>query len=91
MAVVPQRQREGIGSLLLEDGLRRASETAFPLIVVVGHATYYPRFGFTRADACGIRAPWDLPAEAWMALRLPAYRPTARGLVRHPQAFDAVI
>jgi putative acetyltransferase len=90
MAVVPERQGEGIGSHLLEDGLRRAMETAFPLIVVVGHATYYPRFGFVPADAYGIRAPWDVPAEAWMALRLPAYRPTVRGLVTYPQAFDAV-
>jgi putative acetyltransferase len=90
MAVVPGRQREGIGSLLLKDGLRRATETAFPLIVVVGHATYYPRFGFVPADAHGIRAPWDVPAEAWMVLRLPAYRPTVRGLVTYPQAFDAV-
>ena len=41
MAVLPERQGEGIGSRLLKDGLRRATETAFPLIVVVGHATYY--------------------------------------------------
>ena len=87
MAVVPERQREGIGSRLLRDGLRRAAETAFPLVLVVGHAGYYPRFGFEPAGALGLRAPWDVPVEAWMALRLPAYRAEARGLVSYPRAF----
>jgi putative acetyltransferase len=89
MAVLPERQREGIGSRLLEDGLRRARQSAFPLVVVVGHPEYYPRFGFEPAGAYGVRAPWNLPAEAWMALRLPAYRPEARGLVSYPRPFDA--
>jgi predicted N-acetyltransferase YhbS len=40
MGVVPERQREGIGSRLLEDGLARAGRTAFGLVVVVGHADY---------------------------------------------------
>jgi putative acetyltransferase len=86
MAVVPERQREGIGCRLLEDGLRRATETAFPLIIVVGHATYYPRFGFVEADPYDLRTRWDLPAEAWMVLRLPAYRPTA---LTYPEAFTS--
>ena len=90
MAVTPERQREGVGSRLLGDGLRRAGQTAFPLVVVVGHADYYPRFGFEPAKAHGIRAPWDVPVESWMVLRLPTYRAEARGLVSYPQAFDAV-
>jgi putative acetyltransferase len=90
MAVAPERQRRGIGSRLIEDGLRRAADTAFPLVVVLGHADYYPRFGFEPADAYGVRAPWDVPADAWMALPLPAYRPEARGLVSYAAAFDAV-
>jgi putative acetyltransferase len=59
-------------------------------VVVVGHADYYPRFGFEPANAYAVRAPWDLPAAAWMALRLPTYRAEARGLVSYPQAFDAM-
>ena len=90
MAVAPERQRDGIGSRLVEDGLGRAAATAFPLVVVLGHPGYYPRFGFEPADAFGVRAPWDVPADAWMALRLPAYRPEARGLVSYAAAFDAV-
>jgi putative acetyltransferase len=89
MAVAPARQRDGIGSRLAEDGLARAADTAFPLVVVLGHPAYYPRFGFEPAAAYGVRAPWDVPPEAWMVLRLPAYRPEARGLVSYAAAFGA--
>ena len=91
MAVVADRQRDGIGSRLVEDGLRRAAATPFALVVVLGHPGYYPRFGFEPAAGYGVRAPWDVPAEAWMALPLPAYRPEARGLVSYAAAFDDVV
>ena len=87
MAVLPERQRQGAGSALISEALRRAAETSFPLIVVVGHADYYPRFGFESADALGITAPFEVPPEAWMAFRLPAYTPEAQGTVMYPDAF----
>jgi putative acetyltransferase len=90
MAVVPERQRQGVGAQLVEDGLERAARTAFPLVVVLGHPEYYPRFGFEPAAAFGVTAPWEVPPEAWMAKPLPAYRPQARGLVAYPPAFGAV-
>jgi putative acetyltransferase len=90
MAVLPEFQRSGVGSRLVEESLRRAAETDFPLVVVVGHPEYYPRFGFEPAQAYGVTAPWDVPPEAWMVFRLPAYRPDARGLVTYAPAFDVV-
>jgi putative acetyltransferase len=90
MAVRPEWQRRGVGSLLLREALERAAGTDFPLVVVVGHPTYYPRFGFEPAADYQVRAPFDVPPEAWMLYRLPAYRPEARGLVRYPAAFDAL-
>jgi putative acetyltransferase len=89
MAVVPARQREGVGSRLVEESLGLAAQTDFPLVVVLGHPGYYPRFGFERADTYGVEAPWEVPAEAWMVHRLPAYRPDARGLVAYSAPFDA--
>lgn len=90
MAVMPERQNAGIGSALVEEALRRARATEHGLVVVLGHAAYYPRFGFEPAGALGIEAPFDVPAEAWMALRLPAYRPDMCGLVTYADAFAAV-
>ena len=88
MGVRPALQRRGAGSALVAAALRRAADTDHPLVVVVGHAEYYPRFGFEPAGDRGVRAPWEVPPEAWMVHVLPAYRPTARGTVRYAEAFD---
>ena len=90
VGVLPERQGEGAGSALNRAGLERAAATAFPLVVVLGHAGYYPRFGFEPAERLGIRAPFEVPAENWMALRLPAYAPGATGTLRYASAFGAV-
>jgi putative acetyltransferase len=72
---------------LVREGLRRAAQTQLGLVVVLGHAAYYPRFGFEPAGDLGIEAPFPVPAEAWMAHRLPAYRAEMRGTVMYPPAF----
>ena len=90
MAVLPEHQRKGAGGALLAEALNRAEETEFPLVVVVGHADYYPGFGFEPADSLGITAPFDVPPEAWMAYRLPAYTEQARGTLIYPEAFASV-
>jgi putative acetyltransferase len=90
MAVDPDRQRAGIGSSLIGHGLGRAQQTGYPLVVVLGHPGYYPRFGFESARGLGIETPYDAPDEAWLALRLPAYDEGLRGTVRYPAAFAAV-
>ena len=90
MAVLPEHQRQGVGSALMEDALRRAAETPFPLVIVVGHADYYPRFGFEPAAPLGIEAPFEVPPESWMAFRLPHYAPSARGALIYAEAFADV-
>ena len=87
IAVLPERQRQGIGSALVSAALEGAAQSAFPLVIVVGHPAYYPRFGFEPASPLGIDAPFEIPAEAWMAYRLPAYSPDVQGKVRYAPAF----
>jgi putative acetyltransferase len=88
MAVRPDSQNRGIGSELVAEALQRAEGTPYPLVVVLGHPDYYPRFGFDPASAYGIACPYDgIPPEAWMALTLPAYEPGTSGTVRYAPAF----
>ncbi|MCJ7711259.1 MAG: GNAT family N-acetyltransferase, partial [Chloroflexi bacterium] len=58
-------------------------------IVLLGHASYYPRFGFGSARDVGLEPPaaaW--PDAAWMARLLPAWTDAMRGTVRYPEAFE---
>ncbi|MFC1502617.1 GNAT family N-acetyltransferase [bacterium] len=71
MAVLPEFQNQGIGSLLVKEGLRRIKETECPFIIVLGHINYYPRFGFERASKFGLKCQWDdVPDEAFMGMVL---------------------
>ncbi|MCT1908210.1 hypothetical protein [Brachybacterium paraconglomeratum] len=67
--------------------LEAAREQGENLVVVLGHAEYYPRFGCTPASGVGVTAPFDVPDEAFLALALAAERPTPRGQIAYPPAF----
>src|SRR5438094_5371041 len=43
MAVLPECQRQGIGSSLVTTGNQRLKDRRYPAVVVLGHAEYYPR------------------------------------------------
>jgi putative acetyltransferase len=90
MAVTPERQRGAVGSALVRRGLELAQDTAYPLVVVLGHPAYYPRFGFEPARSYGIDTPYEAPDEAWMALPLPRYDERIRGTVAYPPAWSGV-
>ena len=87
IAVAPDRQREGIGGDLMRATIAEASASGWPVITLLGHPTYYPRFGFVPARGIGIIPPQDWPDDAWMALRLPGWTPDLAGHIRFPPAF----
>jgi len=69
MAVLPEFQRQGIGSSLARTGLEMLRAGGCPFVIVLGHPDYYPRFGFEPASRYGICSPWpDIPAEAFLVL-----------------------
>jgi putative acetyltransferase len=86
LSVAPAHQNRGIGAALTREALRLADEAGEPLVLVLGHPTYYPRFGFEPAAPLGLESPGDYGA-AWMVARLRAYDPAMRGNVTFPPAF----
>jgi putative acetyltransferase len=90
LAVVRERQRQGIGTRLVEEGLARLRADGHAAVIVIGHAAYYPRFGFRRASGWGLRFEIDGPDEAFMALELVPGSLAGGGLVRYrPEFADA--
>jgi putative acetyltransferase len=86
-AVLPRLQGSGAGSAAIRAGLDAARAKGENLVLVVGHAEYYPRFGFTPASELGIRARFDVPDEAMMALALEPDAEVARGTIAYPAPF----
>lgn len=91
MAVVPQQQRRGIGSALVRAGLARCKEQGIDAVVVLGHPSYYPRFGFSPVSRLGIGCEYDVPDEAFMVVELqPDYLHGASGVIKYHPAFAEV-
>ncbi|MCA1023753.1 GNAT family N-acetyltransferase [Halobacillus litoralis] len=87
-AVHPERQKEGIGTMLITKALAAARSLGFSSAIVLGHPDYYPRFGFQPASQWGIEAPFDVPEEAFMAVELhPGALKNVNGIVRYSQPF----
>lgn len=87
LAVRPDRQRAGIGDALTRAALELADERGEPLVLVLGHSDYYPRFGFESARARGIESDIDgLPDEPWMVKILTNYDPSITGTASFPAA-----
>ncbi|MGW7594774.1 GNAT family N-acetyltransferase, partial [Streptomyces rubiginosohelvolus] len=82
-AVLPSAQRTGAGSAAIRAALDAARARGENLVLVLGHAGYYPRFGFTPASGFGIRAPFDVPDEAKMAMVLDDTRPVPTGTIQY--------
>ena len=90
MAVLPGRQRQGVGSALARAGLDECRRAGRSAVVVVGHPEYYPRFGFRPAAGFGLRCEYPVPDEAFMAVELePGALANSHGLVKYRPEFGA--
>lgn len=86
IAVLPERQRQGIGGQLIRHGLELLRGQGEKIVIVLGHPGYYPKFGFSVEKARLLESPF--PAEAYMAIELsPGALDGVRGAVVYPAAF----
>lgn len=71
LAVLPDLQRQGIGTQLGTAAIAALRAAGCPFVIVVGHAKYYPRFGFRPGSQLGLRCQWEkVPDANFMALIL---------------------
>lgn len=70
LSILPSYQGQGIGSKLITEGLNIAKNLGYKSVVVLGSEKYYPRFGFEEAAKFGIKAPFEVPSENFMAIEL---------------------
>ena len=88
IGVRPDRQRQGVGGALMRAAIDLAISRGQPVICLVGHDTYYPRFGFESGRSIGILPPNPAWSDVhWMALRLPAWTPDIQGTARYAPEF----
>jgi len=91
VAVLPELQKQGIGSRLIRQGLDECRRLGHKIVVLVGHPDYYPRFGFLPARAKGLEIPFPVPDEAFMSFELvPGALDQVSGMVIHPPEFSDV-
>jgi len=71
LAVAPAYQNQGIGGQLSRTGIQELRKRGCPFIIVIGHATYYPRFGFEMGNTHEVACQWEgVPDETFMILFL---------------------
>ena len=74
--------------MLIKYGLERAKPLHYKSVVVLGHAHYYPKFGFEPAAKWDIRSPFPVVSSHFMAMELvDGGLKNVRGMVRYPDEF----
>jgi putative acetyltransferase len=94
LAVSPERQRQGIGSALVQAALAGAEEAGESLVMLEGSPTYYGALGFVPARKHGLEldhpVPDWAPPDAVQVYLLPAYDPadqSLRGVIDYPPVY----
>ncbi len=89
IAVIPEYQQQGIGGQLIEAGHQAALELNYTSVVLLGHPSYYPRFGYQPAKYWKLTNPWDYTDDPWMAIELiEGALDNKAGLAVYPEAFN---
>ena len=87
LGVLPEYQKKGIGSVLIQEGHKKARELGYHYSVVLGSDKYYTKFGYIPAKEYGIVAPFDVPDENFMAIKLNDAEIEIKGIVQYAKEF----
>lgn len=89
IAVKPYHQKQGIGSKLIEEGIRRCRNLGYSIILLIGHPSYYPRFGFQPARKYGLELKqFEVPDEVFMVYELEDGKlQELKGELKYPKSF----
>ena len=89
VAVLPEFQSRGIGGKLILSGHETATKFGYKSVVLLGHPSYYPRFGYKIAAFWNLTNPWGIHNEAFMAIELnEGYLDDKPGLCVYPEVFN---
>lgn len=93
MAVLPEYQRKGIGKALITKGIQELGKAWCTVVVVLGHAEYYPKFGFAPASRYGLKSQWEeIPDDVFMVIILNIEKiGMIGGIVRYRTEFEAAV
>ena len=70
LSVDPENQRAGVGIALMNEGHKIAKALDYEFSIVLGSEKYYPKAGYKEASTFGVKQPFDVPNENFMALNL---------------------
>lgn len=87
LGILPEYQKQGIGKKLIEKGHQIAKELGYHYAVVLGSETYYSKRGYSPAINYGIKAPFEVPNENFMAIRLNNTDKEIIGIVEYAKKF----
>ena len=91
VAVSPDQQNKGVGDALCRSGLAACKQAGHALVFVLGHANYYPRFGFVPSAPLGLRCQFNVPDDVFMVTELvPGALHNKRGTVYYHPLFSGV-
>lgn len=87
LSVLPKYQNRGIGKSLIKQGHIIAQKMGYKYSVVLGNEKYYPKSGYVPASQYGIKAPFEVEDENFMAICLNGAIVKLNGVIEYDEAF----
>lgn len=87
LAVLPEYQKQGIGKKLIKEGHKIAKKLGYHYSIVLGSEKYYSKSGYVPASRYGIKAPFEVSNENFMAIKLNDTNFKISGTVEYAKEF----